>query len=157
MVSVWLKSCCYVSTVTIALVFNIFVGIFLWVVAFFTYKFLISFSISDWETSVNGNLFTWKILSLIIRKLEWVLNFSIALGTGSFYQRFCLWYKCFQQYLTPFRIGIFGAAHGRGGRAKRPSKICHTYPTVAKLGKVMLYLHLRRSKKQINHDTHLFS
>ena len=33
--------------------------------------------------------------------------------------------------LTLFRMDIFGAAHGRGG------KICHTYPTTMKLGTVI--------------------
>ena len=43
-------------------------------------------------------------------------------------------------------MGFFGAAYGLGGggegRAKRPhlSKICHTYPTVMKLGTVIAYL-----------------
>ena len=41
-------------------------------------------------------------------------------------------------------MGIFGAAHGwwRGGGAKRTPihKICQTYPTMMKLGKVILYL-----------------
>ena len=32
----WSKSCCNVSTVTIALAFNTFGGIFLWAVAFLT-------------------------------------------------------------------------------------------------------------------------
>ena len=44
-----------------------------------------------------------------------------------------------QNDLTLFRIGIFEAAYGLGGGgrgAKRPPipKICHTYPTVMKLG-----------------------
>ena len=38
-------------------------------------------------------------------------------------------------------MGIFGAAHGWGG-AKRPPlpEICHTYPTMMKLSKVIPYL-----------------
>ena len=44
---------------------------------------------------------------------------------------------------TLFRMGFFGAAHGLGGRggAKRLPlpKICHTYPTVMKLGTVIPY------------------
>ena len=37
---------------------------------------------------------------------------------------------------------FFRAAHGWGGRAKRPSfpKICHTYPTMMKLDRVIPYL-----------------
>ena len=47
--------------------------------------------------------------------------------------------------LTLFRMDFFGAAHGwgeRGGGAKRPPflKICHTYPTMMKLGTVTPYL-----------------
>ena len=43
--------------------------------------------------------------------------------------------------LTLFRMGIFGAAHGWWG-PKRPHlpKICDTYPTMMKLGTVILYL-----------------
>ena len=69
-VSAWLKSCCNISAETIALVFNTFSGIFLWVVAFLTFKFFISFSISDWETSANENLFPWKILPLLSKHLD---------------------------------------------------------------------------------------
>ena len=47
--------------------------------------------------------------------------------------------------LTLFRMGFFGAAHGwrggRGGRKRTPlPKICHTYPTMMKLGSVIPYL-----------------
>ena len=44
-ISAWLKSCCNVSAVTIALVFNTFGDIVLWVAAFLTFRFFISFSI----------------------------------------------------------------------------------------------------------------
>ena len=42
--------------------------------------------------------------------------------------------------LTLFRMGFFGAAHG-WGEAKKPPllKICHTYPTMMKLGTVIPY------------------
>ena len=47
-------------------------------------------------------------------------------------------------FLTLFRMGIFGAAHGwvKGGGAFWPllPKICDTYPTMMKLGTVILYL-----------------
>ena len=38
-------------------------------------------------------------------------------------------------------MGFFGAAHGWGGEAKMPPipKICHTYPTMTKLGTVISY------------------
>ena len=39
-------------------------------------------------------------------------------------------------------MGIFGAAHGWGGEQKGPPlpNICHTYPTMIKLGKIIPYL-----------------
>ena len=43
-------------------------------------------------------------------------------------------------YLTLFKMGFFGASHGwgEGGWAKSPPpKICHTYPTMMKLGPVI--------------------
>ena len=55
--------------------------------------------------------------------------------------------------LTLFRIDLFGATHGwggggLGGGAKGPSplsKICHTYPTIMKLGTLISCL--RKIKK----------
>ena len=46
--------------------------------------------------------------------------------------------------LTLFRMGFFGAAHGWGGQKGLPSvpplpKICHTHPTMMKLGTVIPY------------------
>ena len=44
-------------------------------------------------------------------------------------------------YLTLFRMVLFGAAHGwRGGKKVPQTKICDTYPTMKKLGKVIGYL-----------------
>ena len=42
-------------------------------------------------------------------------------------------------------MSLFGAAHGWGGQKGLPSgpllpKICHAYPTMMKLGTVILYL-----------------
>ena len=39
-------------------------------------------------------------------------------------------------------MGFFGAAHGWWGAKKAPPllKICHTYPTMMKLGTVISYL-----------------
>ena len=56
--------------------------------------------------------------------------------------------------LTLFRMGIFGAALGWGGGAKRPPlpKICHTYPTMMKLGIVISYLK-KIQKICESHDT----
>ena len=48
--------------------------------------------------------------------------------------------------LTLFRMGLFGAAHGWARETKSPpppphlSKICHTFPTMIKLGTVIPYL-----------------
>ena len=54
--------------------------------------------------------------------------------------------------LSLFRVDLFEAAHGWGGTKKPPSlKICHTNPTMMKLGTVIPYL--RRSKIYINHVT----
>ena len=59
--------------------------------------------------------------------------------------------------LTLFRIGLFGAAQGWERVAKRVPipKICHTYPTVMKLGTIIPYL--TKTQKHINHVTHLLS
>ena len=37
-------------------------------------------------------------------------------------------------------MGIFGAAYGWGGKKATLPKICHTYPTIMKLGTVIPYL-----------------
>ena len=37
-------------------------------------------------------------------------------------------------------MGNFGAAYGWGGQKDPLPKICHTYPTMMKLGTVMPYL-----------------
>ena len=46
-----------------------------------------------------------------------------------------------RKVLTLFRMGIFGAAHGLGGGGQKGPlpKICHTYPTMMKLGTVVPY------------------
>ena len=45
-----------------------------------------------------------------------------------------------EMFLTLFRMGFFGAAHGWGGGKKIPlPKICHTYPTAMKLDTVIPY------------------
>ena len=49
----------------------------------------------------------------------------------------------FSLILTLFRMGILGCSRigGGGGGAKRPPpKICHTCPTMVKLGTVILYV-----------------
>ena len=55
--------------------------------------------------------------------------------------------------LTLFRMGFFGAAHGWGRGKKTPlPKICHTYPTMIKLGTVIPYLK-EFQKLYESHDT----
>ena len=42
--------------------------------------------------------------------------------------------------LILFRMDFFGAAHGWEGSKKAPlPEICHTYPTMMKLGTVIIY------------------
>ena len=48
--------------------------------------------------------------------------------------------------LSFFRMGLFGAAQGYGVQKGLLSKICHTYPTVIKLGTVMPYLKKNKEK-----------
>ena len=43
-------------------------------------------------------------------------------------------------FLDLFRMGFFGAAHGWGPKRSSLLKICHTYPTMMKLGTVIPYL-----------------
>ena len=55
-------------------------------------------------------------------------------------------------------MGFFGAAHGWGGQKGLPSvpplpKICHTYPTMMKLGTVITYLK-KIQKIYESRDTH---
>ena len=46
----------------------------------------------------------------------------------------------FFTFLTLFRMGFFGAAHGWGGQKGPPLlKICQTYPTMINLGTVIPY------------------
>ena len=57
--------------------------------------------------------------------------------------------------LTLFRMDFFGIAHGWWGSKKAPfPKICHTYPTMMKLGTVILYLQ-KIQKIYESHDTPL--
>ena len=48
----------------------------------------------------------------------------------------------YHQALTLFRMGFFGAVHGWlewGGKKAPVPEICHTYPTMMKLGTVIPY------------------
>ena len=63
----------------------------------------------------------------------------------------------FSNFLTLFRIGIFGVVHGLGGGGvggkKAPlSKISHTFPTMMKLGTVTPDLK-KIQKLYDSHDT----
>ena len=65
-------------------------------------------------------------------------------------------------FLNPIQDGPFwGYSWMGGGRGRSQesslSKICHTYPTAAKLIAAQLYLAQRRSKKYLNQVTHPFS
>ena len=48
-------------------------------------------------------------------------------------------------------MGFFGAAHGWGGKKAPLPKICHTYPTMMKLGTVIPYL--KKIQKYMSHVT----
>ena len=48
-------------------------------------------------------------------------------------------------------MGIFGATHGWGGQKVPLPKICHTYPTMTKLGTVIAYL--KKIQKYMDHVT----
>ena len=56
--------------------------------------------------------------------------------------------------LTLFRMGLFGAAHGRGGVGQKGHpypKICHTYPTIMKLGTILSCLKKIQKKPPMKH------
>ena len=60
-------------------------------------------------------------------------------------------YHELRNYLNPlFRMGFFGAAHGWGAVKAPLPKICHTYPTVMKLGTVIPYPKKIQKKKKKN-------
>ena len=52
-------------------------------------------------------------------------------------------------------MGLFGAAHGWGEKKGPLPKICHTYPTMIKLGTVILYL--KKTGKHMSHVAHPLS
>ena len=57
--------------------------------------------------------------------------------------------------LILFRMGFFGTAHEWGVKKAPHPKICHTYPTLMKLGTVVPCL--KKIQKYINHVAHLLS
>ena len=57
--------------------------------------------------------------------------------------------KCFEAVINP----IFGTAHGWGAKRSPLHKICHTYPTMMKLGTVIPYLQ-KIEKIYKSSDTH---
>ena len=80
------------------------------------------------------NLFLRKITKKMIKR-QWHNNDNITAEIN--------WNRTSTlNFLTLFRMGFFGAAHGWGGEPKSPppSKICHTYPTMIKLGTDIPYL-----------------
>ena len=54
--------------------------------------------------------------------------------------------------LTLFRMGPFGAANGCRVKKATLLKICHTYPTMMKLGTAVSYL--KKIQKNIDHVKH---
>ena len=65
-------------------------------------------------------------------------------------------FPCFI-FLTLFRMGVFGAAHGwgwGGGPKGSLPKICHTYPTMMELGTAKPYLR-KIQKIHKSHDAPL--
>ena len=80
---VFLSSSAKVSETLSLLVLKIFGGTFPNLLAFFVFRFLNSFSISDKEASLKENNAGFLILFLIKRILRWFLNFEMALFTGS--------------------------------------------------------------------------
>ena len=56
--------------------------------------------------------------------------------------------------LTLIRIGLFGAAHRWGSQKGPPPKVCHTYPTMMKLGTAISCLK-KIPKTYKSRDTHL--
>ena len=59
----------------------------------------------------------------------WIAKGILKSGKGK--QRLC------DEFLTLFRMGIFGAAHGWGSKKAPLPKICQRYPTMIKLGTVI--------------------
>ena len=60
-------------------------------------------------------------------------------------------------FLTLFKMSLFGTAHRCGGATI--SKLCHTYPTLMKIGTVIPYLNMQISSGQslISVDISIFS
>ena len=75
--------------------------------------------------------FTWRLFKRFI---------SLKYFTSNDYWNLLFLVKCLTSFnsskmlLTLFRMGIFGAAHGWGAKKDPLPKICHTYPTMVKLG-----------------------
>ena len=68
------------------------------------------------------------------------LNFSKRFCLLTFASTFSQQFVNFEEaYLTLFRMGFFGAAHGWDGGLPPIPKICHAYPTMIKLGTFIPY------------------
>ena len=57
--------------------------------------------------------------------------------------------------INPIQGGLFGGCSQMGGQKGPLPKICHTYPTMMKLGTVIPYL--KKIQKIMNHVTQLLS
>ena len=80
------------------------------------------------ETLFCCSLFIWGCFDR-----QW-----LRVGWGS---RMSHLYFRFWCYLTLFKMSFFGAAHGwEWGQKGHLPKICHTYPTMIKLGTVIPYI-----------------
>ena len=89
----------------------------------------------------NGS---WQYYFVLFDKLNVHLCINHFLLKKGFRPKYFIFYQVGPYSIPPltlFRMGFFGAAHGwEGGQKVPPSKICHTYPTLMKLGTVTRYL-----------------
>ena len=85
--------------------------------------------------------FVWVLVLLLLLLFVFV-SFFLGLFFVLFYSVVLFfWFFTFRNvYLTLFRIDFLGAARRWGGQKDPLSKICHTYPTMMKLGAVIPYL-----------------
>ena len=132
-----------------------FVSLMTFLMLFFCFSFrntLIPFTSLFWNLFfITLIIFSWKFLykkktltKTLLEVIEMLqVNFIMIyiIHKISVLLKIMRTLNCF---LSLFRIDLFGAAHGRrgiGGDAKRPPlpKICHTYPTMMKLGTLIPY------------------
>ena len=118
-------------------------------------------------TEINYGIFKIFVKLLVFKKIQQdcryikkIINVKIIKKAILFKRqiRICTYFSW--SILTLFRMGFFGATHGWGGGGGRPKrsplpKTRHTYPKMMKL--TQWHLTQRRSKKYMNHVTHLLS